>query len=77
MSTRGVPSAIDLWWSTRRSRLLLFAIHVPFLLVPALLTATGLEGPAESVWIVAALTIAIAAVALRHSFAAAEGGLPA
>jgi two-component system, NarL family, sensor histidine kinase DesK len=69
-------SSTDVSWSTRRSRALLLAIHVPFLLVAPLATATGLEDPPQNGWLVAALTVAIAALALRHSFAAANGVLP-
>jgi two-component system sensor histidine kinase DesK len=51
-------------------------VHIPFLLVPLLVTAEGLNGPAESDWLVAALIVAIAALQLRHSFAAARGEQP-
>jgi two-component system, NarL family, sensor histidine kinase DesK len=66
----------DLWWNTRRSRVLLAAAHFPFLLVAPLATATGLENPPPNPWLVAALAVAIAALQLRHSFATARGVLP-
>lgn len=73
---RWAPSSSDLWWSSRRSRLLLFAVHLPFLLVPPLVTAIGLENPPPGPWLVAALALAIAGLQLRHSFAASRGELP-
>jgi two-component system sensor histidine kinase DesK len=66
----------EIWWSTRRSRGLLVAALLPFLVLPPLITAVGLEEPPRSAWIVAPLAIAIGALQLRHSFAAARGVLP-
>jgi two-component system sensor histidine kinase DesK len=66
----------ELWWNTRRSRGVLVAAHVPFLVLSPLITAVGLEEPPRSAWLVALLAIAIAALQLRHSFAAARGVLP-
>jgi len=68
------PTAI--WWSTRRSRGLLVAALLPFLVLGPLITAVGLEEPPRSAWIVVPLAIAIGALQLRHSFAAARGVLP-
>jgi two-component system, NarL family, sensor histidine kinase DesK len=73
---RLAPSSSDLWWTSRRSRLLLFAVHLPFLLVPPLVTAIGLESPPPNAWLVAALAVAVAGLQLRHSFAASRGELP-
>jgi two-component system, NarL family, sensor histidine kinase DesK len=70
------PSPSELWWTSRRSSILLFAVHLPFLLVPPLVTAIGLENPPPSAWLVAALASAIAALQLRHSFATSRGELP-
>jgi two-component system sensor histidine kinase DesK len=66
----------EIWWSTRRSRGLLVAALLPFLVLGPLITAVGLEEPARSAWIVVPLAIAIGALQLRHSFAAARGVLP-
>jgi two-component system sensor histidine kinase DesK len=75
--SRWMPSSSsDLWWTSRRSRVLLFAVHLPFLLVPPLITAIGLENSPPSAWSVAALALTIAALQLRHSFATSRGELP-
>jgi two-component system, NarL family, sensor histidine kinase DesK len=66
----------ELWWSTRRSRGLLVAALLPFLVLAPLITAVGLEEPPRSAWLVGPLAIAIGAVQLRHSFAAARGVRP-
>jgi two-component system sensor histidine kinase DesK len=66
----------EMWWSTRRSRGLLVAALLPFLVLGPLITAVGLEEPPRSAWIVVLLAIAIGALQLRHSFAAARGVLP-
>ena len=66
----------ELWWSTRRSRRLLVATHLPFLAVGLLLTTLGFEEPPRSAWLVVPLAVAIAVLQLRHSFAAARGMLP-
>jgi hypothetical protein len=66
----------EMWWSTRRSRGLLVAALLPFLVLGPLITAVGLEEPPRSAWIVVPLAIAIGALQLRHSFAAARGVLP-
>jgi two-component system, NarL family, sensor histidine kinase DesK len=70
------PAPANLWWSTRRSRVLLAAVHLPFLLVAPLATAAGFENPSRNPWLVAALAVAIAALQLRHSFGTARGTLP-
>jgi two-component system sensor histidine kinase DesK len=66
----------DIWWSTRRSRSLLVAALLPFLVLGPLITAVGLQEPPQSWWLVGPLAIAIGALQLRHSFAAARGVLP-
>jgi two-component system sensor histidine kinase DesK len=66
----------EMWWSSRRSRGLLVAATLPFLANGPLITAVGLEEPPRSAWIVVPLAIAIGALQLRHSFAAARGELP-
>jgi two-component system, NarL family, sensor histidine kinase DesK len=66
----------EIWWSTRRSQGLLVAAILPFLANGPLITAVGLEEPPRSAWIVVPLAIAIGALQLRHSFAAARGVLP-
>ena len=67
---------VQIWWSRRRSRFLLVAVLLPFLAVGPLLTAVGFEEPPRSVWVVLPLAIALGALQLRHSFAAARGVLP-
>ena len=64
-------------WSTRRSRAFLIGVHVPFLLIAPLITATGLDGQPHSPLMVAALAVAIGAVQLRHSLATARNERPA
>jgi two-component system sensor histidine kinase DesK len=66
----------EMWWSTRRSQGLLVATLLPFLVLGPLITAVGLEEPPRSAWFVVPLAIAIGALQLRHSFAAARGVLP-
>jgi two-component system sensor histidine kinase DesK len=66
----------QIWWSTRRSRGLLVAALLPFLVIGPLITAVGLEEPPNAWWLVGPLAIAIGALQLRHSFAAARGVLP-
>jgi two-component system sensor histidine kinase DesK len=67
---------MEMWWSTRRSQGLLVATLLPFLVLGPLITAVGLEEPPRSAWFVVPLAIAIGALQLRHSFAAARGVLP-
>ncbi len=67
---------MEMWWSTRRSQGLLVATLLPFLILGPLITAVGLEEPARSPWFVVPLAMAIGALQLRHSFAAARGVLP-
>ena len=71
-----VDRPTEIWWSTRRSQGLLVAALLPFLVLGPLLTAVGLEEPPRSAWIVVPLAIAIGALQLRRSFAAARGVLP-
>lgn len=66
----------EMWWSKRRSRALLVAALLPFLVLGPLITTVGLEEPPRSAWIVVPLAIAIGVLQLRHSFAAARGALP-
>jgi two-component system sensor histidine kinase DesK len=75
MSRRAAASS-DLWWSTRRSRILLLAVHVPFLLVGPVTTVVGVADPPQNVWLVVCLAIPVAALQLRHSLAAARGMYP-
>jgi two-component system sensor histidine kinase DesK len=67
---------MEMWWSTRRSQGLLVATLLPFLVLGPLITAVGLEEPPRSAWFVVPPAIAIGALQLRHSFAAASGVLP-
>lgn len=69
-------SQAEIWWSTTFSRRFLVIALLPFLIVGPLLTALGGEEPPRSVWLVAPLAIAIAALQLRHSLAAAAGDRP-
>jgi two-component system sensor histidine kinase DesK len=72
-----VPAAsAPLWWNPRRSRVLLVATAVPFLIVAPLATAVGLEEPPRSGWLVLALTLGIGLLHLRHSFSTARGSRP-
>ena len=66
----------QIWWSPRLSRILLVAAHLPFLAEAPLLTVVGFQEPPQSAWLVAPLAIGVAALQLRHSFAAARGVLP-
>ncbi len=76
MSGSIVPSSAGLWWSRRRSTVLLLAVHVPFLLVGPLTTAVGVADPPPALWLVLALAVPIAALQVRHSLAAAGGIRP-
>jgi two-component system, NarL family, sensor histidine kinase DesK len=76
LSGSTVPSSAGLWWSTRRSRVLLLAVHVPFLLVGPLTTVVGIADPPQDVWLVLALAVPVAALQVRHSLAAASGMRP-
>jgi two-component system sensor histidine kinase DesK len=71
-----VDRPTEIWWSPRRSRGLLVAALLPFLVLGPLITAVGLEEPPQSWWLVGPLAIAIGALQLRHSIAAARGVLP-
>jgi two-component system sensor histidine kinase DesK len=66
----------EMWWSPRRSRILLVAAHLPFLVYAPLLTGVGFQEPRQAAWLVVPMAISIAALQLRHSFAAARGVLP-
>jgi two-component system, NarL family, sensor histidine kinase DesK len=76
MSTWVLPASAEPWWSPRKARLVLAAVHVPFLLVSPLIAVTGFVGPRQSAALVVPLALAIAALQLRHSFAAARGAVP-
>ena len=76
MTTKGLGSPIEMWWTARRSRGLLAAVHLPFLIVAPLVTALGYDGPAGPAWLVILLAVSIGAIQLRHSFATARGGKP-
>jgi two-component system sensor histidine kinase DesK len=71
-----LPTVVDVWWSPRRSRILLVAAHFTFLLVAPLITAVGFEDPPRNPWLVAIFAIGIAGLQLRHSFGAARGVPP-
>jgi two-component system sensor histidine kinase DesK len=76
MTTTSGPTR-QLWWTPRRSRWLLVATHVPLLVSSPLYTILGFQGrPALDVWVVIPLGVAIGALQLRHSFAAARGERP-
>jgi two-component system sensor histidine kinase DesK len=61
----------------RRAPWLLVAIHIPFIIEPAVFSITGLEiGPGNPFLAIGAALVA-GAVQLRHSFAGARGGRPA
>jgi two-component system sensor histidine kinase DesK len=65
------------WWTPRRSRSLLVAVHLPFAVAPPIYTILGLQGRSKgAVSVIAPLGAAIAALQLRHSFASARGERP-
>jgi two-component system sensor histidine kinase DesK len=66
----------DVQWGKRESRLVLIAVHIPFLLVAPVATVAGFEDPSQQAWLVALLALAIASLQLHHSFAAARGMTP-
>lgn len=68
--------ATGLWWNPQRSRALLIAVHMPFLLVAPLATASGLSNGPHNPFAVAALALMVGALQLRHSLATARGELP-
>ena len=64
------------WWNPTRSRAFLVATHVPFLAVAPTITITGFVGSPQPAWLVLPLALAIGALQLRHSLAAARGTTP-
>jgi len=62
--------------TVRRARWFLFGLHVALLAVAPVFTITGFEGDAGSPAIAVLAAVAIGALQLRHSFAAARGGRP-
>jgi two-component system sensor histidine kinase DesK len=75
MMGRSRPAS-RLWWDPQRSRALLVAVHVPFLLVAPVTTASGLNNGTQNPFAVAALALMIGALQLRHSLATAKGERP-
>lgn len=69
-------AAGGLWWTTQRSRSLLIAVHVPFLLVAPLATASGLSHRPQSPVAVTTFAVMVGALQVRHSLATARGELP-
>jgi two-component system, NarL family, sensor histidine kinase DesK len=66
-----------LWWTPRRSRWLLVAVHVPLVVASPIHTILGLEGrPRGEPWLIVLLAAAIGGLQLWHSFAAARDERP-
>jgi two-component system, NarL family, sensor histidine kinase DesK len=66
-----------LWWAPRRLRWLLIVAHVPLVLSAPLFTIVGFQGRSSGdVWVVVPLGVAIGALQLWHSFAAARDQQP-
>jgi len=64
-------------WSPRRARWFLVAAHLPFILTSPIYAITGLDGPQARYPVVPLIAgLAIGALQLRHSFAAARGERP-
>jgi two-component system sensor histidine kinase DesK len=76
MTRTRLERSAELWWSPQRSRRLLVAALLPFLVLGPVITAAGLQEAPQSWWLVGPLAIAIGALQLRHSFAAARGVRP-
>jgi two-component system, NarL family, sensor histidine kinase DesK len=76
------PSAItvapvaQLRSTVRRARWLLVVLHLPLMLFPVVITSAASEDPSGSPLVVAPLALAIGALQLRHSLAAARGERP-
>ncbi len=62
--------------TARRARWFLFGLHVALLAVAPVFTITGFEGGSASPAIAVLAAVAIGALQLRHSFAAARGERP-
>jgi len=62
--------------TVRRARWFLFGLHIVLLAVAPALTITGFEGHSGSPALAVLVAVAIGALQLRHSFAAARGERP-
>jgi two-component system sensor histidine kinase DesK len=62
--------------TARRARWFLFGLHIALLVVAPVLTITGFEGRSGSPALAVLAAVAIGALQLRHSFAAARGERP-
>ena len=62
--------------TVRRARWFLIGLHIPLLAVAPVFTITGFEGDTGSPAIAVLAALAIGALQLRHSFAAARGERP-
>src|SRR5579884_132562 len=69
------PSAISVW-EPKRSRAFIVAVHVPFLAVAPTITIVGYSARPRPAWLVLPLPLAVGALQLRHSLAAARGARP-
>jgi two-component system sensor histidine kinase DesK len=77
VTSQTVGTGRSAWWTPRRSRWLLVAVHIPFVVAPPIYTILGLQGrPRGDVWVIAPLAAAIAGLQLWHSFAAARDERP-
>jgi two-component system sensor histidine kinase DesK len=77
MTPAGLGSGREFSWTPRRSRWLLVAVHIPFLLTSPIYTIVGLEGrPRGGAWMVLPMAAAIGGLQLWHSFAAARDVRP-
>lgn len=77
MSDQTTGTVSPVWWTPRRSRWLLAAALVPLAVVSPLLAILGFQDRVRGdVWLVVPLGLTIAALQLRHSFAAARGERP-
>lgn len=66
----------QLLWTVRRARWFLIAVHLPFVLVPALIATVASEDPMGIPLLLLAVALGIGGLQLRHSFAAARGERP-
>jgi two-component system, NarL family, sensor histidine kinase DesK len=63
-------------WTVRRARWFLFGLHVALLAVGPIFTITGFDGDPGNPAVALPAVLAIGALQLRHSFAAARGERP-
>jgi two-component system, NarL family, sensor histidine kinase DesK len=63
-------------WTARQARWLLVGLHVALLAVPVAFTITGFDGDPRNPAVVVPVALAIGALQLRHSFAAARDVRP-